>query len=562
MLDRTLRVEAFKDRFEILLGNARPLVVDCDHERTAARLAAQLNHDPRTGRAERQRIVDDVAEHLAVTAVVAVCGERRVGGDAEIEVDAGLTCRADGIVANHVGQEAMEVDGFYLAAHQFGVESGGVGNVGNQPIQPVDVVHDDGHELGAAFRVEVLARRHFDGGTQGSERILEFVRHIGGEAFDGVDALPQRVGHRAQGVVQIADLVAALAEIRNLRPAFAGETHFVGGARQPHDGLGDGAGKVEREQHRDAESRRGDGQHVVADLPQRGGDGAIVPGEDQCPKDLLVALDRHCSAQDKAAVAGDPHGRGIEAAQRARRLGVIADCRRGALHIFGEAVSPRQLPGDPVADLVAQGNRCNGGTLGWRQRAAVDAAELAQKIRVAQQVAGLAEQAGSHTGRAHQTGQELTRGIGVHPVDRGLAAHHGNLADACRHHLALDQQRCEFGVDQLVFVVAEIDCTQRQQGHRYDVEQQDAARERRIPALAATPAPQQRRRFGRGRRGTRTPAGRHQPAECRRQTRTERLWRSLAPARFRRRGIGIQCHRAFRSARTRRRLRGTCGGRA
>ena len=39
------------------------------------------------------------------------------------------------------------------------------------------------------------------------------MRHVSSEALDGVDALPQRVGHRAECVVQIADLVAALAEI-------------------------------------------------------------------------------------------------------------------------------------------------------------------------------------------------------------------------------------------------------------------------------------------------------------------------------------------------------------
>ena len=39
-------------------------------------------------------------------------------------------------------------------------------------------------------------------------------------------------------------------------------------------------------------------------------------------------------------------------------------------------------------------------------------------------------------------------------------------------------ERSELGVDQLFFVVAEIDGAQRQQGHRNDVEQQDAPCER------------------------------------------------------------------------------------
>ncbi len=108
----------------------------------------------------------------------------------------------------------------------------------------------------------------------------------------------------------------------------------------------------------------------------------------------------------------------------------------------------------------------------------MDAAGLAQHRRIAEQFAGLAEQAGAHAGRPHQARQQLARRLGVEAVDRGLAAHHCDLADARRHHLALHQQRGEFGVDQLVLVVAEIDCAQRQQRHRHDVEQQDAACQR------------------------------------------------------------------------------------
>src|SRR6266850_2731293 len=83
MLGRPLRVETLEDRFEVVLGNARALVVDGDDERTAARLAAELDDDARAGRAEGQRIVEHVAEDLAVTTVMAVRGEGRVGGEPE-----------------------------------------------------------------------------------------------------------------------------------------------------------------------------------------------------------------------------------------------------------------------------------------------------------------------------------------------------------------------------------------------------------------------------------------------------------------------------------------------
>src|SRR4030088_2764641 len=138
------------------------------------------------------------------------------------------------------------------------------------------------------------------------------------------------------------------------------------------------------------------------------------------------------------------------------------------------------------------------GLLRRRQREYVDAAGLAQNRRIAQKFAGLAEQPGAHAGRADQPGKELARRVGVQAVDRGLAARH--LADTRRHHLALHGERGELGVDQLFLVVAEIDRAQGQQRNRHDIEQQDAARERRMASRGATPAAQQRGRSARPRR--------------------------------------------------------------
>ncbi len=115
----------------------------------------------------------------------------------------------------------------------------------------------------------------------------------------------------------------------------------------------------------------------------------------------------------------------------------------------------------------------------------LNTAELAQKL------ARLAEQARPHAGRPDQACEQLARGIGVHAVDRGLAADHRHFADAGGDHLALDQQRGEFGVDQLFFVVAEIDGAERQQRDRDQVQQQDATGERRVAAVDAPSAAQQ-----------------------------------------------------------------------
>ena len=48
-----------------------------------------------------------------------------------------------------------------------------------------------------------------DGAAQRGQRILDLVGDVGGEALDGVHALPQRRGHVAQRAREIADLVAA-----------------------------------------------------------------------------------------------------------------------------------------------------------------------------------------------------------------------------------------------------------------------------------------------------------------------------------------------------------------
>ena len=176
---------------------------------------------------------------------------------------------------------------------------------------------------------------------------------VGRETLDRVDAQPQRLGHRAQRIVEVADLVAPLAEVGNLRPALAGQPDLVGGARQAHDRLGDGAGQVERQQHGDAERGRGDGQHVVADFAQRGGDGAIVARQEEGAQHLLVTLDRHRGAEQQPPLSGAAHGGRVEAAQGAGRLGKIAQGRDRLLDIFGIVVDAGHLARDPVADALA-----------------------------------------------------------------------------------------------------------------------------------------------------------------------------------------------------------------
>ena len=51
-------------------------------------------------------------------------------------------------------------------------------------------------------------RQRLDRGAQRGQRILQFMRDVGGEALDRLDAAVERVGHVAQRAGQMADLVA------------------------------------------------------------------------------------------------------------------------------------------------------------------------------------------------------------------------------------------------------------------------------------------------------------------------------------------------------------------
>ena len=84
-----------------------------------------------------------------------------------------------------------------LCARQFGIEPAGVGDIGDQPVEAPHVVLDDGVEplaiLGALGQ-----RQGFDGRAQRGQRVLELMRHVGGEALDGLDAVVERRRSSAQ----------------------------------------------------------------------------------------------------------------------------------------------------------------------------------------------------------------------------------------------------------------------------------------------------------------------------------------------------------------------------
>ena len=80
---------------------------------------------------------------------------------------------------------------------------------------PIRVMLLDGEQAGPFLFVPGAAH-HPDGAGQRSERVLELMRHIGGETLDGVDPVIESDGHGAQRVGQVADLVGAFGEVGNL----------------------------------------------------------------------------------------------------------------------------------------------------------------------------------------------------------------------------------------------------------------------------------------------------------------------------------------------------------
>ena len=58
--------------------------------------------------------------------------------------------------------------------------------------------------------------QRFDRAAQAGKRVLDFMRHVGGEMVDRIDPLPQRVGHVGNRAGEQTDLVMPLRQPRNL----------------------------------------------------------------------------------------------------------------------------------------------------------------------------------------------------------------------------------------------------------------------------------------------------------------------------------------------------------
>ena len=128
--------------------------------------------------------------------------------------------------------QRAEIDRFELRAGQFGVGPGRFADVVDQPVEPADVVAGNIDQLlakrGIIDPVESVDRR-----AQRRQRILELVGDVGGEGFDIVDPLAQRLAHVRDRAGEQADLVGPRGQARDIDLARATEPHAVRGERQP-----------------------------------------------------------------------------------------------------------------------------------------------------------------------------------------------------------------------------------------------------------------------------------------------------------------------------------------
>ena len=103
------------------------------------------------------------------------------------------------------------------------------------------MLHDGDKPI--ARMIDVHFRQRFERAAQGGQRILEFMCDIGGEAFNCVQTIIERLRHLAQRARQVTDLVRSRGEIGNLLARPDATPHAFGRVGEPPDRFGDCVGE-------------------------------------------------------------------------------------------------------------------------------------------------------------------------------------------------------------------------------------------------------------------------------------------------------------------------------
>ncbi len=168
------------------------------------------------------------------------------------------------------------------------------------------VVLDHGEQARMAL-LRLGQRQRLDRGAQRGQRILQFMRDIGGEALDRLDAAVERVGHVAQRAGQMPDLVAAPGEIRNLDAIADAPAHPLRAVGKPAHRPGDGA----REQNRQHDHYTGGDKKHLQDRKPLGFNHIVdigaLGGEQQHAAHRAEPLHRNGDRDDHLAAVVDAH---------------------------------------------------------------------------------------------------------------------------------------------------------------------------------------------------------------------------------------------------------------
>ena len=100
-------------------------------------------------------------------------------------------------------------------------------------------------------------RQRLHRAAQRGQRVLQLVRHVGREALDRLDAVVERAGHVAQRARQMADLVGAVGEVRDLLARLDARAARARRLREAAHRPGDGAGEQQRQHDHHARRRPG-----------------------------------------------------------------------------------------------------------------------------------------------------------------------------------------------------------------------------------------------------------------------------------------------------------------
>ncbi len=165
--------------------------------------------------------------------------------------------------SEHRFDHQPDIDGFKRRARQLRVDPACVADVGDEAVEPADILVRDSEQLGA-LRVGRYAPQPFDRRSHRCDGIFKLVGHISGEMFARVDALAQRLRHVAQRACQRADLVAAARQAGDDHLARAAQPDANGGACQSAQRANDRARQKQRQQDRCDHDHRDDDREAEA----------------------------------------------------------------------------------------------------------------------------------------------------------------------------------------------------------------------------------------------------------------------------------------------------------